>query len=171
MGARAYVEERAHQGWIGAEVVDELADTLDLISDMTAIGAISQSFATHLIRELAEEQAALWAVDHDLSPGGGVLMARGSLTIPNPDRLPAAACEARGLARFEAAYRESPLLAVLIVSDTVSTLLARPGAEVGEAINPLGVMMALGAVVPDAQWPEGLDHARAALASWQEGER
>lgn len=68
---RLGLTERARQGWIGSEVVDELADTLDLIAELEQLGAISQPYATRLIRDLAEEQAALWADDHAL-PSLGV---------------------------------------------------------------------------------------------------
>lgn len=67
---RQALDQRARQGWLGSEAVDELAETLDLIDDLEELGAISPAFAKRIIVGLAEEQAALWADDHALPPGG-----------------------------------------------------------------------------------------------------
>jgi hypothetical protein len=65
---RDLLAERVAQGWIESEAAAELDDTIELLTELVELGAVSEAFADDLVVAMAQEQAELWLEKHALAP-------------------------------------------------------------------------------------------------------
>lgn len=86
--------------------------------------------------------------------------------VPNPERLSHAQALERGKARLDAAYREDPALAVLLLN-SVGNVVASLAGEDARRVNPFTLLTAIGSIIRESEWTEGLDVARRDVGYWR----